>query len=362
MKKLALILGSLVVVSSIASAKEVVATPVTSKEVLPTPIVVCPEVTPEWGPTGYIDLAAKYYGYDEHNHDSINNRYGRTQLAGSINLTEKSKFEFRARNYVNLKSNDTFQKASTTSNNMRFRYFYNHGLLGDSKVNLTSRVQYFNRFAGTDTHDLGYQARLQFAPYFDFMPSWANVSSFMLVPKVGYQKTGAEDSNYNVNAGLDVLTYTELPLGFELELNMYNTYYNYGTVAEFQGKDGMEGSNFDIGFEAYLYRNFELYSAGKNKLELTTEFGYETYDTYQSKALYVNVAEEGETPTLEKVKGRSYQAYALTGLQFTHQYSKTLRMYAWAGGEYKNWNVTAKSEASNWGWQPQVTVGFRSSF
>ncbi|MGL4999457.1 MAG: FomA family porin-like outer membrane protein, partial [Cetobacterium sp.] len=354
--------GTLVVVSSMAAAKEVIATPIPTKEVLPTPIVVCPEIVPEWRPTGYIDLSAKYYGKDEHNHDSIINRYTRTQLAGAINLTEKSKFEFRARNYVNLKENDKLQKSSTTSNNMRFRYFYNHGLLGDSKVNFTSRVEYYNRFAGTDTHNLGYQARLEFAPYFDFMPSWANVSSFIVAPKLGYQKTGAEDSNYNVNTGLDFLTYTELPLGIDLELNMYNTYYNYGNVAEIQAENGMKDNQFDIGFEVYLYRNFELYAAGKNKLELTTEFGYETYDTYQSNALFVNLGDENEPDVMKKVDGRSYQAYALTGLQFTHQYSKTLKMYAWAGGEYKNWNVTAKSEASNWGWQPQVTVGFKSTF
>lgn len=361
MKKLALVLGSLVVVSSIASAKEVVATPTTGKEVMPAPIVVCEEKAPEWRPTGYIDLAAKYYGEDEHNHDSINSRYGRTQLAGVINLTEKSKFEFRARNFANLKSDERTKKASTTSNNLRLRYFYNHGNVGDSKVNFTSRVQYFNRFAGTDTHDLMYQARLEFAPYFDFMPSWANVSSFMLAPKLGYSKTGSADSNYNVNAGLDIFTYTELPFGIELELNMYNGYYSYGKAAEIQVENGMDSSNFDVGFEAYIYKNFDLYKEGKNKVELTTEFGYETYDLYRSKALYADQeTEAGETISLKEK--RSYQAYALTGLQYTHQYSKTLRMYVWAGGEYRNWTVTTKSEASNWGWQPQVTVGFRSTF
>ncbi|MGL5100166.1 MAG: FomA family porin-like outer membrane protein, partial [Fusobacteriaceae bacterium] len=254
---------------------------------------------------------------------------------------------------------NTVRRASTASNNMRFRYSYNHGLLGDSKVNFTSRAEYYNRFDGADTHKLEYQAKLQFAPYFDFMPSWANVSSFMLVPKLGYQKTGPRDSNYNVNTGLDFETYTELPLGFELELNMYNTYYKYGNIAEIQSENGMKDDQFDIGFEVYLYRNFELYAAGKNKLELTTEFGYETYDTYQSNRLY---EKDGESESMRKVDNRSYQAYALTGLQFTHQYSKTLKMYAWAGGEYRNWNVTDKSEASNWGWQPQVTVGFRSTF
>ncbi|MGL4567536.1 MAG: FomA family porin-like outer membrane protein, partial [Fusobacteriaceae bacterium] len=165
----------------------------------------------------------------------------------------------------------------------------------------------------------------------------------------------------NWNVGMDIYTFTELPYGVGLELNMYNTYYSYGTRAEFLSENGMSDDQFDIGFEAYLYKNFELYSAGKNKLELTTEFGYETYDLYQSNALYVN-AEDAAGEVFAREKGRSYQAYALTGLQLSHQYSKTLKVYAWAGGEFKNWATTGKSEASNWSWQPQVTVGFRSSF
>ncbi|MGL4998951.1 MAG: FomA family porin-like outer membrane protein, partial [Cetobacterium sp.] len=336
-----------------AAAKEVIATPIPTKEVLPTPIVVCPEIVPEWRPTGYIDLQAKYYGQDEHSDDLIENIYTRTTLEGAINLTEKSKFDFRARNYVNLKENDRLQKSSTTSNNMRFRYSYNHGLLGDSKVNFISRVEYYNNaFKEDDTHNLEYQARLEFAPYFDFMPSWASVSSFIVAPKLGYQKTGVKDSDYNVNTGLNLYTYTELPLGIDLELNMFNTYSKYGTTAEFDSKNGKKDNQFDVGFEAYLYKNFELYTAGKNKLELTTEFGYETYDTYQSNSMY-DVKEANRV----KKDNNNYKAYALTGLKLTHQYSKTLNVYAWAGGEYKN-----RSEASDWGWQPQVTVGFRSTF
>ncbi|MGL4252829.1 MAG: FomA family porin-like outer membrane protein, partial [Fusobacteriaceae bacterium] len=343
---------------AVASAKEVVAAPVVAVEPV---ALVCPEPVVEWRPTGYIDFAAKYYGEEDRNLDQTTGKYIRTQLAGSINLTEKSKFEFRARNYANLRNEDyAFGNGSTGSNNLRTRYSYNHGLLGDSKINLTSRVEYYNRFAGTDTHNLEYQARLQFAPYFDFMPSWAQVSDFTLAPKVGYQKLGTADSDYDVNAGMNIYTYTNLPYGVGLELNMYNTYYSYGTAAQILSENGMEDNQFDIGFEAYLYKNFELYSAGKNKLELTTEFGYETYDMYESNALYIAADEAATVP--DRKEGRSYQAYALTGLQLSHQYSKTLKVYAWAGGEFKNWATTGKSEASNWSWQPQVTVGFRSSF
>ncbi|MGL5098753.1 MAG: FomA family porin-like outer membrane protein, partial [Fusobacteriaceae bacterium] len=302
---------------------------------------------------------AKYYGYDEHNHDSIESKFIRTQLEGAINLTEKSKFAFRARNYTNLKSDDMFENSSTVDNNMRFRYSYDHGLLGDSKVDFTSRVEYHNNaFKKDDTHKLEYQARLQFAPYFDFMPSWANVSNFIVAPKLGYKKIGPRDSNYNVNTGLDFETYTELPLGFGLELNMYNTYSNYGTTGEFYSENGKKDSQFDVGFEAYLYKNFELYTAGKNKLELTTEFGYETADAYRANSVYdvkVNKITKEEKRT--KTDNNNYEAYALTGLKLTHQYSKTLKVYAWAGGEYKN-----RLAASEWGWQPQVNVGFKSTF
>ena len=61
---------------------------------------------------------------------------------GKINMTEKQALEYRIRTYDELdKEDDRIKKSGTDT---RLRYFYNHGYLGDSKVNLTSRVHYRN--------------------------------------------------------------------------------------------------------------------------------------------------------------------------------------------------------------------------
>ncbi|MGL4627929.1 MAG: major outer membrane protein FomA, partial [Cetobacterium sp.] len=77
MKKLALLLGSLLVVGTAVQAKEVIVAPVeVSKEVIVVaePVVeevVVVELTPEFKPSGYLGLEYKAYGETEGHGDKI---------------------------------------------------------------------------------------------------------------------------------------------------------------------------------------------------------------------------------------------------------------------------------------------------
>ena len=108
MRKLALLLGSLVVVAS-ASAKEVVPAPVVVEEapvqIVEKEVIVYRDKEEGFRPNGNIGLEYKYYGNTEsQNHDDWNsaNNYSRTQLSGGIQMTESQTLEFRIRDYNSL--------------------------------------------------------------------------------------------------------------------------------------------------------------------------------------------------------------------------------------------------------------------
>ena len=98
MRKLALLLGSLLVVAS-ASAKEVVPAPVVVEEapvqVIEKEVIVYRDKEEGFRPNGNVDLQYRWYGetegqkkVKEENWNTSNND-SRIQLSGTINMTEK---------------------------------------------------------------------------------------------------------------------------------------------------------------------------------------------------------------------------------------------------------------------------------
>ena len=86
MRKLALLLGSLVVVAS-ASAKEVVPAPVVVEEapvqIVEKEVIVYRDKEEGFRPNGNVDLQYRYYGKTEdHKEWNGNDNYSRTQLQG----------------------------------------------------------------------------------------------------------------------------------------------------------------------------------------------------------------------------------------------------------------------------------------
>ena len=369
MRKLALLLGSLVVVAS-ASAKEVVPAPVVVEEapvqIVEKEVIVYRDKEEGFRPNGYVDLQYRYYGDTEGQNEDFGtlkdkkdptawngkNNASRIQLQGKVNMTENQALEFRVRDWNDLDQENARQKNGTET---RLRYFYDHGNLGDSKVNFTSRVHYLDKF--DNTQELEYSARFNFAEYM-FNNDFVKTTNFELVPFYNYSWASDNSSNYTNTIGARLKSNYDLPWGFTAEFNLYANQNFYGTGAEKVVKDGDKAGKEDKEFvgvmEAYLYHTLPLYSNDKLSVTFNNEVAYDPYTWSQYKAYDKDTKEESNNAT--------YEVYFLSTIGVNYQVTPNVALYANVGGEYRNWTITSDNSASNWRWQPTAWAGFRTTF
>ena len=356
MKKSLLLVGAFLTVAAMAQAKEVVPAPVVVTEapvqIVEKEVIVYRDRAPVgFRPNGYVDLQYRWYGEIEGQKDGEwtdnNTDYGRIQLMGKINMTENQALEYRIRNYGNTSAAKTGKDGTDT----RLRYFYNHGNIGDTSINLTSRLHYRDR-EDTDGHqELEYQARFNFADYM-FNNDYVKTTNFVVAPKYRYQWGSGNNQDYDNQLGVDLYTMHEFPWGFSFEFNMYNTQHFYGEDKTFDRGNKTKDKNFTIDVEAYIYNTTNLYTNGDVTIDFNFEGGYDPYNWSQYKKF----------DSLNKDQKQNYELYALPTIQLNYQATPALKFYAAAGAEYRNWAVTAKSDARNWRWQPTVFAGFRATF
>ena len=113
----------------------------------------------------------------------------------------------------------------------------------------------------------------------------------------------------------------------------------------------IKDKNFTVEIEAYIYNTQNLYTNGDVTVDFNFEGGYDPYTWSQYKKYGDN-----------RDQKQNYELYALPTIQVNYQATPALKLYAAAGAEYRNWEVTAKSDAKDWRWQPTVFAGFRASF
>ena len=395
MRKLALLLGSLLVVAS-ASAKEVVPAPVVVEEapvqVIEKEVIVYRDKEVGFRPNGFVDLQYRYYGKTEGQKDKFKtkedvtagngnwntgNEYTRLQLNGKINMTENQSLEYRVRDY---NAATTHEGNGKDGSDTRLRYFYNHGNLGDSKVNLTSRIHYRDNGHVDDSQEIEYQARFNFADYM-FSNDFVKTTNFVVAPKYGYSWDSSNDDSYDNQLGVDLYTMHELPWGFSFELNVYATQHFYGKDQFYDGTDKMEDKNFTVDVEAYIYNTTNLYTNGKVSVDFNFEGGYDAYNwsaekkfgtphrdgKYETQYMKENpttLDSEGEDVRAKGVgtDNSKYSLYALPTIQVNYQATPSVKVYAAAGAEYRDWAVNSGSSATNWRWQPTVFAGFKTTF
>ena len=368
MRKLALLLGSLLVVAS-ASAKEVVPAPVVVEEapvqVIEKEVIVYRDKEEGFRPNGNVDLQYRWYGKTEGQgdtkvkradgwHEGANN-YTRLQLSGLINMTEKQQLQYRIRNWNDVDKSNEYSAASKEGTETRLRYFYNHGLLGDSKVNFTSRVQYRDKNSGAQ--DVEYMAMFNFADYM-FNNDFAKTTDFTVAPRYAYVWNENND-NYDNQLGVDLYTWTDLPYGFAFEFNVYTTQHFYGRDKVYDGGKKSEDKNFTVDVEAYLRNTTNLYTNGKISVDFNFEGGYDQYNWSQEKQFGTELkGKYGDAGTQDA----SYSLYALPTIKFNYQATPAVKVYVEAGAEYRNWAVESEASATNWRWQPTVIAGFKTTF
>ena len=354
MRKLALLLGSLVVVAS-ASAKEVVPAPVVVEEapvqIVEKEVIVYRDKEEGFRPNGYVNLQYRMYGETE-GQDKVggknwneNNNYGRLQLEGTINTTENQTFYYRLRTYDSLNSDHSWDK----DDELKMHYTVNHGNLGDSKVNFASRLQYIK----DGSHALRYEARFDFAEYM-FNNDFIKTTEMVVAPYYEYtwNRDGVKSSgdNYDNELGLYANFANELPFGFGFQVELDTLgFHNYGDKLHgVDDGDKRADSNTTADVNIYLTYGANLYSSEKVSVDFWAETGYDSYSWSDKVA-----------------KDADHEKYELkTDPQVTLTYHATpsFDLYATAGAEYRNWKRTNERSASNWRWQPFGIVGFRTTF
>ena len=369
MRKLALLLGSLVVVAS-ASAKEVVPAPVVVEEapvqIVEKEVIVYRDKEEGFRPNGYVDLQYRWYGDTEGQNQDFGtvkdkkdptawnkaNNFSRLQLMGKINMTEKQALEFRIRDWNDLDQENVRQKSETQT---RLRYFYDHGNLGDSKVNYTSRIHYLHQ---EGSQELEYSARFNFAEYM-FNNDFVKTTNFELVPFYKYAWDADNSSNYTNTVGARLKSNYDLPWGFTAEFNLYADQNFYGNGAEKTVKDGdkagKEDKEFVATMEAYLYHTLPLYSNDKVSVTFNNEVGYDPYVLWTQHKAY-------DETTKKESDDANYTLYYTSTIGVDYQATPNVTLYAHVGATYQNWTRLDENSASNWRWQPTAWAGFKTTF
>lgn len=351
MKRLALLLGSLLVVTAAASAKEVVPAPVVVEEapvqIVEKEVIVYRDKEEGFRPNGFVDLQYRYYGQTEgkDNYWNTDDNYSRTQLEGKIQMTEKQALDFRVRSYASLDEHGGNNDTET-----RLRYYYDHG------SNMTS----FVRYQKDGAYQLGeYQLKFQLADYL-FNNDFVKTTSFEVGPRYIYKWSADNSSDYTHTLGLYLDWINQLPWGFSTEVEIDGLHYNmYGKDAEKQdGKvDNLKDDEFGVfGVAAKVMHDANLYTNGAYSLDWHFEGGYDTYNWSNLDRYVANV--EGN----KHWDDSTYQLYAQPNLTLSYQATDFVTLYGTLGAEYRNWNFINESEAQEWRWQPYAIVGFRTTF
>lgn len=375
MKKLALVLGSLLVVGTVATAKEVMPAPTPAPEkvveYVEKPVIVYRdrEVAPAWRPNGSVDVQYRWYGETENKapKDDTSNNWvnpdngsaGRLQTLTKVNFTKNQSLEIRTRNYHTLRGNETTVRSNADSDQVRIRHFYNFGNLGSSKVNATSRLEYKQ-----SNGDAG-KKHIEASVFFDFA-DYIYSSNFFKADKFGFRAGYIHDWASH-NSGRDGQKFSQgttdrailnfeseytLPWGFSAELNLYNGYdWHHKRYAVIDKPEGKKKGYYGA-MEAYIYQHTPLYKTNNFEFSFDFEGGYDPYTWHQYKIH--NNGSNGDS--------RTYQVYMLPTLQVAYKPTDFVKLYAAAGAEYRNWKIDTESRAKNWRWQPTAWAGMKVTF
>ncbi|WP_074016078.1 major outer membrane protein FomA [Fusobacterium massiliense] len=364
MKKLALVLGSLLVVGTAVSAKEVMPAPVAAPErvveVVEKPVIVYRdrEVAPAWRPNGSVDVQYRYYGeaehsrpYSERNDLAENTNAGRLQTTAAVALTENQKIDVRVRNFHGLKSEAGKDKVEKSKDSYRLRHYYNFGTLGTSKVKAESELAY-NQKANDGGKSIKGSVFFDFSDYI-FSNQFFKVDKLGLRP--GYKHVWNGHGHEGVKNEYHLAFESEytLPLGFSAELD-YDTYYTaHRSHAVERANDTNKRHEWNGELTATLKNRTPLYKSGAFEVAFNVEGGYDTYNMHQYKKI------GGVDGT--SVDRRDYELYLEPTVQVSYKPTDFVKLYGAVGGDYRN-RVTGESEVRNWRWQPTAWAGMKVSF
>ena len=375
MKKLALVLGSLLVVGSVASAKEVMPAPTPAPEkvveYVEKPVIVYRdrEVTPAWRPNGSVEVELRNWGEVEGHKAEDEYWDGEdywTQLRTTtkINFTEKQSLKIHTRNNYGLKrANNELAEAER----LELTHTYKFGNLGSSKID--TRLETKFRHSGSKKF-VEVKPVFDFSEYF-FKNDYVKATALELAPFYRYvwgAPIEASDKYENIY-GLYANAEFDLPWGMTFQAEFDDGIFAYRRINRTDRNIGQDLTAKYGNVELTLIKEFQLYKSAKNDLRLHLEGVYETSYSWSKK----DPASVGEFGTVrgngkrERLGG--YSAKFDPAIVYNFKATDYVTLFTRVGAEYKNRSQAADSYstsnrhgAKHWRWQPYARVGFKATF
>ncbi|MBR8722507.1 hypothetical protein IX325_000815 [Fusobacterium necrophorum subsp. funduliforme] len=390
MKKLALVLGSLLVIGSAASAKEVMPAPMPEPEVKivekPVEVIVyrdrVVEAPAKWKPNGYVSVKTKTVGEIEGTGAKDTDRTWkgtdpktRLEVKASANITENQNVEFRLRDWYGLTHRN---HGASGVDEYYLQHTYNFGKLGSSKVDMALESR-FQRNEGvtvysddeeslkiSDNKFIRERLAFNFADYL-FQNDYVKTTNAVLAPEIKYawgtwkyedKVAGTTEtlSNHFENYGLYADYQADIIGGFTFEAE-FEDLYSHTVYNVRDGKD-VKGNTGAVEFT--LGRPTALYEAGKHKVVFNPELVYATSWAWNKKTVEDGL--EGiERSNGKKERWGNYTAKFEPQLSYSYKATDYINLMAKLGAEYVNRNEERHS-ASHWRWQPYAELGMRVNF
>ena len=374
MKKLALVLGSLLVVGSVASAKEVMPAPTPAPEkvveYVEKPVIVYRdrEVTPAWRPNGSVEVELRNWGEVEGHKAKDEYWDGEdywTQLRTTtkINFTEKQSLKIHTRNKYGLKrANNELAEAER----LELTHTYKFGNLGSSKID--TRLETKFRHSGSKKF-VEVKPVFDFSEYF-FKNDYVKATALELAPFYRYvwgADKEASDKYENIY-GLYANAEFDLPWGMTFQAEFDDGIFAYGRENRNSGNVGEDLTAKYGNVELTLTKEFQLYKSAKNDLRLHLEGVYETSYSWSKKDTlslgYGTIRGNGKGERLGE-----YTAKFDPAIVYNFKATDYVTLFTRVGAEYKNRSQAADSYstsnrhgAKHWRWQPYARVGFKATF
>ena len=374
MKKLALVLGSLLVVGSVASAKEVMPAPTPAPEkvveYVEKPVIVYRdrEVTPAWRPNGSVEVELRNWGEVEGHKAEDEYWDGEdywTQLRTTtkINFTEKQSLKIHTRNNYGLKrANNELAEAER----LELTHTYKFGNLGSSKID--TRLETKFRHSGSKKF-VEVKPVFDFSEYF-FKNDYVKATALELAPFYRYvwgADKEASDKYENIY-GLYANAEFDLPWGMTFQAEFDDGIFAYRRINRTDRNIGQDLTAKYGNVELTLTKEFQLYKSAKNDLRLHLEGVYETSYSWSKKDTlslgYGTIRGNGKGERLGE-----YTAKFDPAIVYNFKATDYVTLFTRVGAEYKNRSQSADSGSStnrhgakHWRWQPYARVGFKATF
>jgi len=337
MKRLLIALGALTLVSSAAVAAD------------------------DFRPTGSVKQEIRWYG-DKEEVDSQGLRF--TLAEGGVRFTENFYIDYRVRDYVRYHSDE-----GSNAKNIRTRLYYDHGTLGDTKIDLRQRFEIYGNGAGTSEYNrFTYTPEFRFKDYFTPSDNFS-VDTFTLRPSFRYQDNNNADNNYkHVGADfLSVYSFPSVPGDLAVEFNVYTRFvdqeYNYdnaeGTTVPKGGSFNTKDENFLVDVEFYAYYGYDLGTWNGVDFTAYYEFGMDPATFYDRK-VDTTKTNADDSVTVTGDKDVDWTFYNDLELQASYQVNASTSIYGAIAAEYANQD--SANDAADWKWQPYAYVGWRTKF